>query len=340
MYAFDCPDPGARSRSWPWIAAALTLAAGMLWGQSARPASVSEAPQEIHADQVDVSALLGMAEQGDSRAAYLLGTRYASGRAGVRDDSEAVRWFRKAAEGGLAEAQYNLAIMYARGRGVERDPIQSARWLQAAAGQGLARAQFNLGTYYASGQGVAVDPAQAVRWLGKAAAQGLPQAQYNLGLMFEFGQGVPRDLDQARAWYRRAEAGGLAEAGKRARALTAALNNPAAPVPAPSSGLAATPVAASESPLARLRRQDRSQYTIQLYSGTREEDARAFVQHNALDDHAVVVAAGAQGRGRVQVVYGVYPTYEAAQAARKKLPPGVQTGGPWVRRLDAVLGPP
>ena len=86
----------------------------------------------------DVQALLDLAGQGDARAAFLLGSRFASGNDGVRDDSEAARWFRQAADGGLAEAQYNLGVLYAQGRGVERDLAEAARWYRLAAEQGIA----------------------------------------------------------------------------------------------------------------------------------------------------------------------------------------------------------
>jgi len=80
------------------------------------------------AEVYDPQALRALAEQGDKRAAFLLGSRFASGRSGPRDDSEAVRWFRIAAEGGLPEAQYNLGVMYASGRGVARDYARAAAW--------------------------------------------------------------------------------------------------------------------------------------------------------------------------------------------------------------------
>ena len=86
-------------------------------------------PDAAYVDsQYSLLQLSTMAEQGDARAAYLLGTRYASGRAGVRDDSQAVRWFKRAAELELPEAQFNLGVMYATGRGVVREPARAANW--------------------------------------------------------------------------------------------------------------------------------------------------------------------------------------------------------------------
>ena len=176
--------------------------------------------QDVTVDELyDVQALLSLAESGEPRAAFLLGSRYASGRGGVRDDSQALRWFRVAAERGLAEAQYNLGIMYADGRGVERDMSQAARWYRQAAEQGIAEAQYNLGTLYGTGVGVPQDEERAAQWLHRAADLELPQAQYNLGVLYEHGRGVRLDGRAALVWYRRAADQGYAAAADRLGAL-------------------------------------------------------------------------------------------------------------------------
>jgi TPR repeat protein len=186
----------------------------------AAPAAAAQSVGLPRADSVfDLPTLVALAEQGDKRAAFLLGTRYASGRGGVRDDSEAVRWFREAAESGLAEAQYNLGVMYARGRGVQADPVEAARWFRRAAEQGLAEAQFNLGTLYGMGQGVERDEGRAAAWLERAAQRGLAEAQYNLGVLYEHGRGVRLDARRALDWYRRAADQGFAPAAERFDAL-------------------------------------------------------------------------------------------------------------------------
>ncbi|MFT5390690.1 MAG: TPR repeat protein [Gammaproteobacteria bacterium] len=147
-----------------------------------------------HADvAIDAQVLLERTNEGDARAAWLLGTRFASGRAGVRDDSEALRWFRRAADLGLPQAQYNIGIMYANGQGVPKDWVQASRWFENAAEQGLAQAQFNIGTLHSQGKGVALEDARAVHWLGRAAPSGLAAAQFNLAVLYEHGVGVGRN---------------------------------------------------------------------------------------------------------------------------------------------------
>ena len=102
----------------------------------------------------------------------------------LKDDSEAVKWYRMAAEQGLAMAQFNLGITY----GIE-DEAEAVNWYRLAAEQGYANAD-SLGNMYASGRGVIEDEA-AENWYRLAAEQGNADAQFNLGVAYANGQGVP-----------------------------------------------------------------------------------------------------------------------------------------------------
>jgi len=141
------------------------------------------------------------AEQGYAKAQFNLGFMYANGNGVVKDEAEAVRWFRKAAEQGYAKAQFNLGFMYANGNGVVKDEAEAVRWFRKAAEQGQAIAQFNLGFMYAHGIGVVKDEAEAVRWYRKAAEQGHASAQTCLGFMYANGNGVVKDDVEAYKWY-------------------------------------------------------------------------------------------------------------------------------------------
>jgi len=63
-----------------------------------------------------------------------------------KDDTEAARWFRKAAEQNLAVAQLNLGIMYDTGQGVAKDLIQAHAWLNLAGANGEESAYDRLAT--------------------------------------------------------------------------------------------------------------------------------------------------------------------------------------------------
>ena len=124
----------------------------------------------------------------------------------LKDNAEAVRWYRLAAEQGFAAAQLNLGNMYTNGQGV----LKERRYVDAE--QGLANAQFMLGNMYASGRGVLEDDAEAVRWYRLAAEQGLVDAQFMLGNIYGAGSSVPQDDPEAARWFRLAAEQGHADA--------------------------------------------------------------------------------------------------------------------------------
>jgi len=115
---------------------------------------------------------------------------------------------RPLAEQGHAGAQNGLGVMYVKGQGVKRDDSEALKWYTRAAEQGLAKAQFNLGLMYGRGRGVRQDDAEAVKWYKRAAEQGLARAQTGLGLMYANGWGVPQDTVQAHKWFNLAASGG------------------------------------------------------------------------------------------------------------------------------------
>ena len=103
--------------------ALLAASAGVamyLWGV---PPSLRPGP--------DLDALRSAAEQGDPYAQFNLGAMYANGVGVLKDDAEAVRWWRLAAHQGDVDAQYALGSVYAGAPGgaaaalreAEADPL-------------------------------------------------------------------------------------------------------------------------------------------------------------------------------------------------------------------------
>ena len=97
--------------------------------------------------------------------------------------------------------------MYANGQGVLKDDAEAVKWFRLAADQDYAKAQFYLGFMYANGQGVLKDDAEAVRWYrlarqgdaeqGDAAGGASSSAQFNLGFMYANGEGEGRSRSHA-----------------------------------------------------------------------------------------------------------------------------------------------
>ena len=151
-----------------------------------------------------------LAQHGNAVAQNWLGRMYQQGLGVLKNENEAVRFYRQAAAQGYAAAQSNLASMYAEGRGVPKDENEAVRLYRQAAAQGLAMGQTNLGFMYAEGRGVARDESEAVRLFQQAAAQGHAAAQGRLGLMYAEGRGVPKDESEAVRLFQQAAAQGYA----------------------------------------------------------------------------------------------------------------------------------
>ena len=111
-----------------------------------------------------------LAERGDVRAQYELGTMYRYGWALPQDYAEAVRWYRLAAEQGSVEAQRTLGALSKLGEGVPQNYAEAARWYRLAAEQGNVVAQSNLGNMYRFGEGVPQDYVAAHMWFNIMAA--------------------------------------------------------------------------------------------------------------------------------------------------------------------------
>jgi TPR repeat protein len=144
------------------------------------------------------------ADQHLAMAEQNLGSLYSNGQGVPKDHAEAARWYRKAAEQNLPSGQFALAAMYLKGLGVKKEANEAFRWLRRAAEQNFAPAQAGLGEMYVNGWGVKKDDNEAVKWLRRAAVQDVAMAQHNLGVMYAAGRGVKKDDNEAYRWFRKA----------------------------------------------------------------------------------------------------------------------------------------
>jgi TPR repeat protein len=120
-----------------------------------------------------------LAKQGDVRAQSLVGLIHYGGRGGLRNDAEAVKWFRLAADQGDAAAQFRLGLMHSEGHGVLQDHAAAAKWYRVAADRRHPQAQYNLGLLYAAGEGVEQDLRLAYMWLNLAVSHFPPSETRN-----------------------------------------------------------------------------------------------------------------------------------------------------------------
>jgi len=127
--------------------------------------SIPPSPKEIAETRVG-------AERGNAAMQFNLGAMYALGKGVPKDDTEAMKWYRKSADQGYAGGQCRLGLMYAKGQGVPKNDAEAVRWIRKAAEQGDAEGQRLLGFNYAGGNGVPKDDTESYKWWLLAGAQG------------------------------------------------------------------------------------------------------------------------------------------------------------------------
>ena len=147
------------------------------------------------ADTLVVAGALGSAwaDWDDGVAAYAAGD-YATARR---------RWFPQA-EQGDAKAQYNLGVIFANGKGVPKNDSKAVKWYRKAAEQDHAGGQFGLGSAYFLGRGVPENYLQAYMWLALAKAQGHEKAAKGLDVVKAkmTGAEISKARDLASLWWR------------------------------------------------------------------------------------------------------------------------------------------
>eukprot|EP01105_Mastigella_eilhardi_P028812 TRINITY_DN9788_c0_g2_i1.p1 TRINITY_DN9788_c0_g2~~TRINITY_DN9788_c0_g2_i1.p1 ORF type:complete len:548 (+),score=126.49 TRINITY_DN9788_c0_g2_i1:43-1644(+) len=186
-----CPQTDAARAAWLWRLAAdggLACASVRLANAAARGrAAESETMQHTQ-----VRMWAQAAAQGNTEAAYVLGTLRACGVGCKRDLRAALACYRDAAARGHSEAQCTLASWYIAG-----DESQG-------------------GTDEAGGVVLVPDEAEGVRLYALAAEAGNPDAQFFLGTCYEEGlHGVPQDEARARHLYELADHQGYRDATER-----------------------------------------------------------------------------------------------------------------------------
>lgn len=179
---------------------------------------ITDIPEEIGPEALRLAA-----QEGDPKALFEIGNRYAEGRGVEQDMAVAASWYEAAADQGLAPAQYRTGNMYEKGIGVERDVAKAKTWYQLAATQGNASAMHNLAVLFAMGAGGTPDNESAARWFLEAAELGVRDSQYNLGILAAKGIGMKQDLVEAYKWFDLVAAAGDKDAAAKRDEIAEAL---------------------------------------------------------------------------------------------------------------------
>jgi hypothetical protein len=153
-----------------------------------------------------------LAEAGDARAQYFVGSFFDMGFGVPEDIREALRWYHLAANQGYPAAQTSLGLTYYTGDRVTQDYGQARTWFLRAAAQDEADAQYFLGRIFENGEGVQKNNEAALRWYLRSANHGNAGAQYRAGALYGIGEGVERNNVQAYMWLTLSAAQGYSNA--------------------------------------------------------------------------------------------------------------------------------
>ncbi len=161
--------------------------------------------QGLH--QAMTTSELGDAAQSSDEATLQLGIRLMNGDRTERDLDRGYKIFKSLAEAGDHRAQFFLGTAYVQGAGVEADEAIATDWFKKSAEGGYDMGQYWYGFMLSRGRGVdGEDWKTAIKWFRKAAKQGHPNALFSMGEIYESCRaGVDRDFEQAASWYRRAD---------------------------------------------------------------------------------------------------------------------------------------
>jgi len=152
----------------------------------------------------DINDCVVKAQQGYGKAQFLLGMMLENGVGILQDNTEAVRWYTKAAKQGDAGAQLFLGVMYYSGKGVPQDYKKAIKWYRKSAEHGHSHAQYKLGLTYSKGQGNIKDYVMAHMYWNIAAVSGNQNAIRGLKAIEKFmtPSQIEKAQDLAREWMR------------------------------------------------------------------------------------------------------------------------------------------
>jgi len=243
------------------------------------------------------------------------------------------------ANDGYAKAQANLGWMYQTGKGVEKDLKKAVEWYLKAAKQDHVIAKNNLGVMHENGWGTKKNLKRAAYWYREAASTGYSYGQYNYGKMLLDGAGVDKNPKEAAYWLGLAALQGVDEAKglliNKSKWGTDQTNTSIAASPT-------NPVAGKQQQIKELLRepwvlaQSAKSYTLQLLSSKEEHVINEYLSNPTIPDPTAYYKASVLGEDWYSVVYGVFPTFEAAQQHMHLLPPGLLRYKPWIRTFADV----
>lgn len=225
-----------------------------------------------------------------------------------------------------------------------------SHWQQAAVAND-GRAMFNLGLLHERQRVAGASQELADQWFARAGDAGYAAADYHLALRLQ-SQGQNGEASQLLR--RAADAGFILareQLGLEPVALTDVRDTTISEPSTSASGLPReTASTVTEPAQAELSEPDRRSYnreswileqvpsgwTIQMLAFSDEAKVRNFIDNHGLHRNAAYFAERRADNVIYKLIYGAYPSKEAADSARSGFTAALREHGPWLRPLQAV----
>jgi len=231
------------------------------------------------------------------------------------------------AEKGEPQAQFTLALMYSAGQGIEIDEQRAAYWFELAANQGHRDAQFFLAQTYEYGWGINPSPNQAQEWYQRCAQQGEPRCQARFPQNNSITQSPPSENQSVTEMVKATD--NSQPSSELSQAAPVVINE--SPVSPPSPDLPSPKFQGED----WVQMQKPTHYTLQIFTSPAEQDLRDYAKKFDLHGDLAIVPEMRQGRIWYNLLYGTYPTANAANKSRATLPVEVKRDV-WVRRFGKI----
>ena len=88
--------------------------------------------------------LMPLAESGHAAAQYNIGVMHEWGNGVPKDNSQALKWYKRSAELSHKDAQNNLGALYSKGEGTEQNFVEALKWFLISAENGSEGGQKNI----------------------------------------------------------------------------------------------------------------------------------------------------------------------------------------------------
>jgi TPR repeat protein len=151
------------------------------------------------------------AELENAEAQYNLGYFLQNGVAGVKNEKEAVEWYKKSSDNGFNDGHYALMMAYGNGQGIEQNSEKAFEYALKCANNNDATCMWNIVDCYLTGNGVKADTSKFKEWLIKLAKLPNPEnlalsgnitsARLELANFYKNGKYFEKDNYQSYLWY-------------------------------------------------------------------------------------------------------------------------------------------